>query len=541
MLLISKILRKYKNSAKPELVLAYNFIVKFFVFLLVMFCAGIWLFRTTDKKAKELIVRRSRVELKTFTTQVASSLRYVDDFVKVIVREQEVLDVLLQASPENKEAAYAVLQNFHTVIKASVSYIMDLEGNVIVATNHNAPDSFEGKNYSFRPYFQDALKGKQGGYFAVGVTSGRRGYYSSFPVRDIEGEISGVVVIKKHVESFEQFFESEDQALLVDPHGVIFMSNNSNLLLKSLWPLKSEAIAYLKQSRQFGKDNFEAVFSAEMSDDEFVVLDGRKYLLSSYFSIAPGWSVVMLSSMFDINRYRLVVLGVIFIVVLFVAAIVAVLYVVYVKDMLEKIRSSAKQKSILLQEIHHRVKNNLQIVSSLLNLQSDHIKDKESLTMFKESQNRIRAMALVHEKLYRSADVEQIDMHRYVESLCASLFSSYSIAPGKLNLSIDFNEVFFDIEKAIPCGLILTELISNAFKHAFAVDKAGDLQIGFKRTKDNEYLYVSDSIGAFPDELDFNKTESLGLQLVKTLTLQLGAELKLVNDNKTEFRVIFPL
>jgi PAS domain S-box-containing protein len=205
----------------------------------------------------------------------------------------------------------------------------------------------------------------------------------------------------------------------------------------------------------------------------------------------------------------------------------------------EKIESSLKEKEVLLKEIHHRVKNNLQIISSLLNLQSGYIKDKDSIEIFKESQNRVRSMALIHEKLYQSKDMSQINFSEYVSELVSNLFSSYSLNSALITLHQNINDILLEIDIAINLGLIINELVSNAFKHAFPEARKGNLYISIKKDEHKYELIIEDDGIGFSSEIDFRKTESLGLQLIITLVEQIGGEIFLFSDNGTKFVIKF--
>ncbi|GAI89221.1 unnamed protein product, partial [marine sediment metagenome] len=187
----------------------------------------------------------------------------------------------------------------------------------------------------------------------------------------------------------------------------------------------------------------------------------------------------------------------------------------------DQIKASLKEKEVLLREIHHRVKNNLQIISSLLNLQSRYIKDKQVLHVFQESQDRIKSMVLIHKKLYQSKDLARIDFAEYVRSLIADLFRSYKADYGLITLKTNIDNVFLGIDTAIPCGLIINELISNSLKYAFPEGGQGEIRIELHPEKEGKFtLIVSDSGVGFPKDLDFRNTESLGLQLACTLVDQ---------------------
>lgn len=206
----------------------------------------------------------------------------------------------------------------------------------------------------------------------------------------------------------------------------------------------------------------------------------------------------------------------------------------------ERIKASLVEKEVLLKEIHHRVKNNLQVISSLLYLQSKQIGDARTLAMFEESQHRVRTMALVHEKLYQTQDLAQIDFAEYVQSLISYLVRSYSGTSSRIRLSVNVDTIFLDIDTAIPCGLILNELVSNALKHAFPSDRTGEICVGFHADHDGQFtLTVWDDGVGMPADFDLQSTDSLGLQLVNTLVDQLAGTILLDTSHGTEFRITF--
>ncbi len=206
----------------------------------------------------------------------------------------------------------------------------------------------------------------------------------------------------------------------------------------------------------------------------------------------------------------------------------------------EQIQASLREKEVLLQEIHHRVKNNMQIISSLLKLQAGYVDDRTYLDMFKESQNRIISMALVHEKLYQSQDLATIDLNEYISHLANALFRSYGADTGRIALQIDVADVVFGVDTAIPCGLIINELVSNSLKYAFPDGKEGEIKITLRFTDEDEIeLTVSDNGISMPDDLDLSNTGSLGLKLVRVLTDQIGGKLEVDRSEGTTFRIRF--
>jgi len=207
----------------------------------------------------------------------------------------------------------------------------------------------------------------------------------------------------------------------------------------------------------------------------------------------------------------------------------------------EEINNSLKEKEILLREIHHRVKNNMQIISSLLKLQSGYTDERKYRDIFKDCQNRIASMALIHEKLYQSVELTKIDLDDYIRNLVNSLFQSYDISKGTITLNIDIEKVSLGIDLATPCGLIISELVSNSLKHAFPNGREGGIKVAFRQTDENTFeLTVNDNGIGIPEDMDFRKTESLGLSLFTMLVEdQLEGEISLDRSKGTEFRIKF--
>lgn len=204
----------------------------------------------------------------------------------------------------------------------------------------------------------------------------------------------------------------------------------------------------------------------------------------------------------------------------------------------DELHQSLADRELLLKEIHHRVKNNLQIVSSLMDLQSGHVTDPESLELFKESRARIRSMALIHEQLYRSTDLGQIDFKTYVELLVDGLVRS-SGCGGRIDFHLNLQPVHLDIDRAVPCGLIINELITNSVRHAFSDSEQGEITVGFASRGDDFELSITDN-GRGMGENWATNGGSLGLELVTSLASQLRGELNVVSDNGARITLRFP-
>ncbi len=209
------------------------------------------------------------------------------------------------------------------------------------------------------------------------------------------------------------------------------------------------------------------------------------------------------------------------------------------KKMEEQIKASLHEKEALLKEIHHRVKNNLQIISSLLNLQSERAGSTAVTQALQEGQNRVRSMALIHENLYRSNNLAQIDFGAYVRELVGQLHRTYSEHARRVTVDVQVEALFLPMETAVPCGLILNELFSNAVKHAFVDGRAGQISIQLQSDHNDYRLTVADNGVGLPPQFDYRQTTTLGLQLVHTLVGQLDGRLLVDNRQGTAVTITF--
>ena len=210
----------------------------------------------------------------------------------------------------------------------------------------------------------------------------------------------------------------------------------------------------------------------------------------------------------------------------------------------QEVRSALNEKETILKEIHHRIKNNFQVVCSVLSLQSQYIKDEQVLDMFMETQDRVRAMALIHEKLYKADDVGHLDFKIYMENLVHGLFWSYGTDPKRVRLEVDVEDMSLGINWTVPCGLIINELVSNSLKYAFPSSwkGVGTIKISLFKNNDEEIeLIVEDNGIGIPKNLDLRQTDSFGLELVTILAEdQLNGKVILKRNNGTQFRILFP-
>ncbi|WP_321421202.1 histidine kinase dimerization/phosphoacceptor domain -containing protein [uncultured Methanobacterium sp.] len=210
------------------------------------------------------------------------------------------------------------------------------------------------------------------------------------------------------------------------------------------------------------------------------------------------------------------------------------------KEFENALKSSLNEKEVLIREIHHRVKNNMQIISSLLNLQKQYVNDEEAVNVLKESQNRVKSMAMIHEKLYKSRNFSEINFADYIRSLVSDLFYSYGVDSNRVKTIILLEEVMMGLETAIPCGLIVSELVTNTLKYAFPHQEKGEFKIELHSCSDGFYdLIISDNGVGMPENINFDETDTLGLQLVNSLVNQLEGTIELSRDRGTKFNIKF--
>ena len=205
----------------------------------------------------------------------------------------------------------------------------------------------------------------------------------------------------------------------------------------------------------------------------------------------------------------------------------------------EKVKSSLAEKDVLLREVHHRVKNNMQIVSSLLNLQTRYVEREETVNVLKESQGRVKTMAMIHEKLYQSQNLSHINIKSYIENLVTDIFYSYGVKKGTIKPIVNIEDVEMSLETAIPCGLIINELVTNSIKYAFPDDREGVVKVTLTNNGSKYLLTVVDDGIGLPYNVGINNTNTLGLQLVNSLRNQLEGELDVYTDHGTAFNISF--
>ena len=273
--------------------------------LLAVLFAG-WL--ATDylgRMARQEIIGENQASVLTLSTYISSTLNNLEGAVKSLAGSPWIAPALLSKGAQDIEHANSALDRYNSALNASVSYLMDADGMTVASSNRNDPDSFVGKSYRFRPYFQEAAKGQAGRYFALGITSGKRGFYASYPVQNRLGKVLGVVAMKKDLDEMAIFFSRFPLCFLINPDGIIFLSSSPAMVLKSLWPLDKAVRDTLIASRQFGNKLSETgFFKKEIADGTEVTLEGKDYFVSRRVIDTDRWSIVLLTPTDHIKLYK---------------------------------------------------------------------------------------------------------------------------------------------------------------------------------------------------------------------------------------------
>lgn len=332
----------------------------------------------------------------------------------------------------------------------------------------------------------------------------------------------------------EQFLRSN--AIFDSSSNTLLLTLDTSFKISSLNTHCQNYFWYLTEQKIELKDSFTSFFSKLFSASElryfqrilnYVKKGESKQMESHFFSKGfERWIELFINPIFDIEGR--------------VTEISLVAHDITEKKKSEKeIVESLKEKEVLLKEIHHRVKNNLQVISSILNLQSSFVKDKKTLDILDESRNRIRSMAIIHENLYRTTNFSSIDFSSYLLNLTTNLISSYHVQTGIVKLKTEMDPIDLVLDQAIPCGLMVNELITNSMKYAFQNKGEGEIFIGLKEENNKILLKIEDNGIGLPKGFDIMKSDTLGLQLVATLVEQLDGEISVNNFHGTKYLITF--
>lgn len=332
----------------------------------------------------------------------------------------------------------------------------------------------------------------------------------------------------------EQFLRSN--AIFDSSSNTLLLTLDTSFKISSFNTHCQNYFLYLTGKKIEVDDQFVSFFSSLFSSKELryfrkilnhVKLGESKQMESHFYSKGQErWIELFINPIFDIEGK--------------VTEISLVAHDITEKKKSEKeIVESLKEKEVLLKEIHHRVKNNLQVISSILNLQSSFVKDKKTLDILDESRNRIRSMAIIHENLYRTTNFSSIDFSSYLHNLSTNLISSYYVQTGEIKLEVEMEKIDLVLDQAIPCGLMVNELITNSIKYAFPDKRDGTIFIGLKDVNNVIHLSIEDNGVGLPEGFDILKSDTLGLQLVATLVEQLDGEITVNNSHGTKYLITF--
>jgi len=274
------------------------------LFMSVVVGAGWFATSYLGDMARQEIVQENETAATLLSTHLTDEFKRLEGAVKSLSGSPWIAPALISGSDQDIARANDALDRYNLAMRSSVSYLMDKTGRTIASSNRNDPDSFVGKSYQFRPYFTEAISGHRGRYFALGITSLKRGFYASFPVQDGRGAVIGVVAMKTELDDIENNLGERSNFFFINSQGIIFLSSRKEMLFKSLWPVSRETEKALLASKQFGEKPFMAVMSQEITDGMEVTLNGKDYLVSRKMIDPEGWSVVLMNPMKKILLYR---------------------------------------------------------------------------------------------------------------------------------------------------------------------------------------------------------------------------------------------
>lgn len=296
------------------------FLIPLFFFIVTLF-SGFLLVRFLGNVGERYLREQSEDILEAMTSGIQNEFKSAQSAAGAMAGSPWVLPVFLNPNSENTPNANSVLDRYNTNLNFSVCYLLDLQGNAIASSNRNSPDSFVGKNYAFRPYVVEALHGRPSFFMAAGVTSQERGFYAAHPVKDDEGKIVGVAAIKKNVAEVKDVLAGYPNSFFINPDGIVFISGSREMVLRTLWPLGSEQVRAIKDSKQFGLVSFDPILPKPVHDGMRGQFRGHAYQAFRRPLGPPGWSLVLLAPRNEVSHFQF--LG--WIITAFMSAIILIL------------------------------------------------------------------------------------------------------------------------------------------------------------------------------------------------------------------------
>ncbi len=351
-------------------------------------------------------------------------------------------------------------------------------------------------------------------------------------VQDITERKRAEEAIRQHAEEVERLLEAVPAAVWVahDPQCLSIIGNRKANEFYEAKPGENVSATTLPESRRFFTPDGRELPAEELPMQKAVVTNQDVLDTELHVGLPSGRRIAMLGSAVPLRDPQGNARG----------CIGAFMDITDRKKSEEALKASLSEKEVLLKEIHHRVKNNMQVISSLVDLQADEVKDPAMRAIFQDVIYRVRSMAMVHEKLYQSADLARVDFADYAQSLLGYLWRAQGATASGIQLDLNLNPVLLSVNAAVPCGLILNELFSNALKHAFKGRDSGKVIVSLcEDAQGIVRLGVRDDGIGFPPQMNWEQSSSLGLGIVKTLTRQLNAKVEVKNTQGTEFTLQF--
>jgi two-component system, cell cycle sensor histidine kinase and response regulator CckA len=282
----------------------YRWLIFYVLLLVIIVAAGFLATGYLGDMARQEILHDNEAAISVLSVHLTDELKRIEGAAKAMSSSPHIIAALISSTDNNITQANSALDRFNAALDASVSYLLDSKGMTIASSNRNDPDSFVGKSYEFRPYFIQAIAGNPGRYYGLGVTSLKRGFYASFPVRNPKGEIVGTVAMKKDLDEMEEHLRGYPYFFFLSPSGIIFLSSDQGMLLKSMWPIDQGSQRTLIASKQFGDRSFDTLLSQEVSDRTNITFRGNNYLVSRKVIDPEGWSIVLMAPTDRIAVYK---------------------------------------------------------------------------------------------------------------------------------------------------------------------------------------------------------------------------------------------
>ena len=575
-LILMEMKKRASNVTKSKAALKF-FLLLYSGLMALVIAVSFLVYQYETSGDRKLIELNERLRLAGLEREIALNIQSVISDLLVLAEDDEFFEVI---EGRSKSAIWTVTEDFTSFITSKRSYdqirFIGMDGMEMIRVNweDKAPYAVphdELQNKAGRYYFKDVLDLKNGQVYMSQLDLNiehqevERPYKPMIrfgtPIFDRSGKQGGVLLINYLAETFLDRIISSDE----DELSQTYLLNGGGYILQG--PVQEQRWGFMFQE---GTDRTFANYFPELwarivneisgqADEDGEMFTFKRVILTA--NIADGsdivrgpdsavWYLVSRIPKENLHAGYNRILMWLSILVGILAAILAgvcwLLAAIRAKHFVaeERIRQSLVEKEVLLREIHHRVKNNLQVISGMLELQAALVKDPSAKSSLKEGRNRVMSMALIHQKLYQSEDIAQVHMDSYLKSLVDDLFAAFGVDEERISMRIEAQAVRLNLDTAIPLGLLVSELVTNALKYAFPADGGGgkgEIAVFFNERDDGRYsLSVSDNGIGLPGEFNLDTASSLGLKLVHTLVEQLDGEVTLDRDSGTTWAIVCP-